>query len=121
MFFKQVQLKQSPIHGVGLFAAEHIANGEVVWIPSRPLNWEYTQGQFLSLPPQDREVVRHYGYSHKNKGVWCFSAEDARYINHSENPNVVRNDKEGVTTLRRIEKGEEILQDYRDFEILRKF
>lgn len=123
MFLKKCILDKSHIHGVGLFANENIKKGEIIWLPSNTLTFHFTESGLASLHPQEQEMVRHYGYFHKDKRIWHLSAEDSRYINHSDTPNIERttNTDDGVQAIRDIKKGEELTQNYRDFEELRSF
>jgi len=120
MFYKKVYLAPSDVHGIWLFAGEAIKKWETVWIPSEVFTLHIPQDAYDALPKEDQEVIAHYGYFHKEQKIWHFSAENARYINHSVQPTigiVVEND--WVMALVDIEPGQELTQNYQDFEELR--
>ncbi len=120
MFLKSYYLGKSEIHGIGIFANEDIKEGEIIWTPSKEFTYHFDEKQLISLPKSDQDMVRHYGYFHKDLRVWHFSAEDSRYINHSKNPTVKRTVVgDGIFAIRDIQIGEELTQDYEDFEELR--
>lgn len=121
MFVKQYRLGESDIHGIGIFADQDIHEGELIWIPTDAFTVRITEDDLRKMSGQDQETIRHYGYFHKERKVWCFSGDDSRFINHSVNPTVERLDPEsdGVKAKRNIKRGEELTQDYRDFEELR--
>ena len=121
MFLKKCYLDKSPIHGIGLFAGEDIKMGQNIWLPSHQLTFHFDDSELKTLPSQEVKIVKHYGYLNKKTGIWHFSSEDSRYVNHSENPNVSKtpNDTHGISAMRDIKTGEEITQNYSDFEILR--
>jgi len=104
-------LKQSEIHGWGVFAKEKIAKGTLMW--------EFAPGFDLELkledfPPQEC-YIRHYG-SMTEPEIYLLCGDDARFMNHSENPNVSASGSQNFA-LRDIEPDEEIVCDYREFDI----
>ena len=72
------------------------------------------------LPAQVRAFFGHYGYLDRNVGriILCF--DDARFVNHSDTPNVATDyarDPYGLdVALRGIAAGEELTMDYGGFE-----
>ncbi len=122
MFLQKTHVAPSWIHGLGLFAAEPIKAGEPIRIPSPALTLHWSQDDFLSLPQEDRKVIAHYGYFHKEQSMWHFSAEDIRYVNHSTTPTVGRIvDSDGVYALADMSEWTEITQNYADCEEVRNF
>ncbi len=125
MFYTKYYLDISSIHGIGLFAGEDIGMGEIIWVPSNEFTLNFTEKELELLHSHKVQVIKHYGYLCKRTGVWNYSSEDSRYINHSENPNVELTPcnilKNGIWANKKIKKGEEITQDYSDFEELRSF
>lgn len=113
--------RQSAIHGIGLFAAQ--------FIPEGTPTWEFTPGIDQAIHPQmlerfpthARPWFLTYAYLDIRSGLYVLCADDARYMNHSETPNV-RGDyeREPVFGLdlaaRDIEPGEELTCDYRTFD-----
>jgi SET domain-containing protein len=87
--------EESPIHGKGLFAARHIAAGEVLGTVSG--KWTSENGPYVLWVEEDK------GFK-----VEC----DFRFINHSEKPNAAYYDTLEVCALRDIKPGEEITHDY---------
>jgi len=66
------------------------------------------------LPPLGRELLNHYGYlSEFFPGGYVLNCDNARFINHSDDPNT-DNTTEFSYALRDIQPGEEITCDYRD-------
>jgi hypothetical protein len=67
-----------------------------------------------------RTFFSHYGYLDRNvqRIILCF--DDARFVNHSDSPNVATDyalDAYGVdVALRDIARGEELTMDYANFE-----
>lgn len=120
MFLKKTYLNKSIIHGIGLFADEDILKGEIIWTPSDIFTLHIDKNDFEELHESDKSMVRHYGYFHKEMGIWHFGSDNSRFINHSKDPTITRTDTgDGVQALRDILKGDELTQNYTDFEELR--
>ena len=120
MLLVPTRLAQSAIHGFGVFAVAPIAKGTPVWRFAPGLDREFEAGIVETLPPHVRGFFAHYGYLDRNVGriVLCF--DDARFVNHSDMPNVATDyalDAYGVdVALRDIAAGEELTMDYAGFE-----
>lgn len=85
----------SPIHGKGLFAKDAIRAGEVLGVIKGIRTKQ--NGTHVLWVTEDHAVR-----------ILC----KFKYINHSDEPNVVLYDTLEVCALRDIEPGEEILHDY---------
>jgi SET domain-containing protein len=113
MLLVKTYLDRSPIHGLGVFAAEFIAKETKIWRFVEGFDRCYTPKQFARLPKQARDFLKSYGY--RVDGEILFTVDNDHYINHSHNPNTYL--KSGYTIARRnIRKGEEITNDYREFD-----
>lgn len=89
-------VKQSRVHGKGLFAGQEITEGDVVGICKTRRSWLH-DGYTLWLEDAKNPVK-----------VTC----KLKYINHSKSPNVAYYDSLEVVALRDIRIGEELLHDY---------
>lgn len=112
-------LAKSPIHGLGLFSQLPIARGALVWRFHSTIDRVLPRDLVFrgDLPLVAREFVNRY---------FCFwgeqmlaNGDDARFMNHSESPNVKAVEK-GLTpdmvAVRDIQPGQELVTDYRDFD-----
>ncbi|MGO9255865.1 MAG: SET domain-containing protein-lysine N-methyltransferase [Bryobacteraceae bacterium] len=116
MLLVKTYIDRSRIHGFGLFAAEPI--------PQRTPVWSFTPGFDLELPPsclemptlEQRARLLHYGYLDPRLGSFILCSDDARFINHSDAPNISPDftaDRHGIDiAVREIAKGEEITAGY---------
>lgn len=114
MLLVQTYLDRSPIHGIGLFAGEFIPKGTVIWSFTPGLDLKLRPGRVERLPEPARAWVLHYGYYLADEKRWVVCVDDARFFNHSADPNT-RNTRTTVA-LRDIEKGEELTSDYHEFD-----
>ncbi|TSC68825.1 MAG: Nuclear protein SET [Parcubacteria group bacterium Gr01-1014_66] len=122
MLLVKTKIDQSSLHGIGLFADEFIAKGTAVWRFTPSLDIKLTEEKFMHLPKLARDVFIYYGYHTPADHTWILPFNDSRFFNHSRNPNVgsveVPDDQEGIQiALRDIKKGEELLCDYREFDV----
>lgn len=120
MLLVPTRLALSPIHGFGVFAAAPIVKGTPVWRFAPGLDMEFAPEIVPTLPEHVRMFFSHYGYLDRNvkRIVMCF--DDARFVNHSDTPNVATDyarDPYGLdVALRDIAAGEEITMNYEGFE-----
>lgn len=117
MFYFRTKLKQSPNHGIGIYADEDIPKDALIWNPSPALSLHWSEEEFNNLPEDDKRVIAHYGYFHKEHKIWHLAADDSRYVNHSKTPtSTVSDDSWGLKAITDLKQGDEITQDYNDFE-----
>src|SRR5436305_1912497 len=120
MLLVPTRLAPSAIHGFGVFAAAPIAQGTPVWRFAKGLDMEFAPDIVPTLPAHVQQFFSRYGYldRHLQCIVLCF--DDARFVNHSEAPNIATDyaqDRYGLdVALRDIAAGEEITMDYAAFE-----
>lgn len=108
-------LDKSTIHGIGLFAAEDIKEGERIW--------EYNPHVDIILTKEQAELYKNLPspiYIYKQDGKYYLSLDNDRYINHSEDANVANGEymfmeDDYTYATRDIKAGEELTCDYREF------
>jgi hypothetical protein len=103
----------SKIHGLGVFAAEEVAAGVMVWIPNSIIDIEITADQIASLPDAARDMALSHSFVDED-GRMILSRDNAVFFNHSESPNT-KTSRAGNMAIRDIAIGEELTEDYRSF------
>ena len=99
-----IVVKESKIHGKGVFANRDFEKGEIV---IRYKLKQLTRKEFEDLPKSEKHFT-----SFQEGKYWLFSTPE-RYVNHSCEPNVNPNFKEKHDfAIKDIKKGEEIVTDY---------
>jgi SET domain-containing protein len=116
------RIKQSKIHGVGVFAICDIPKdtklfpedeGEIIWKKKSALNLD-------EMPQEIRQLYDQFCLI-KNKGetYGCPKSFNlmtiAWYLNHSKTPNVGCDQDYAFYALRDIKKGEELAADYQTY------
>ena len=93
---KKFYVKQSGIHGKGLFASRNIKRGETIGC--------------IKFNPVDEDGPHVLWVDDQGILVEC----DLKYINHSARPNACYCEDLEVVALEEIQKDEEITHDYGD-------
>jgi hypothetical protein len=113
MLLVKTYLHESPIDGLGVFAAEPIRKGTKVWRFVEGFDRAWSPNEFAKLPKPAREFLQRYGY--RVDGEILLTIDHDRHINHSDDPNTHwRNGH--IVARRDIPKGTEITNDYRLFD-----
>jgi len=108
-------LAPSTVHGIGLFAAEPIPAGTVVWRFNRHIDKCFSRKTFLAIcQGVDQCSLRHLlNSSYRRGGRYYYLTDNARFINHSaDHDNIVFTDDYTETALRDIAAHEELLENY---------
>lgn len=105
----------SSIEGLGLFALAPIPAGTRIYRWDARFGWTATPAEFAALPDEARAFVERYGWRDMETGMWRASIDNSRFLNHSTTPNTAHR-PEGQIALRDIAGGEEITEDYREFD-----
>lgn len=115
MLYVKTYLDKSKIQGIGLFAGENIKKGTVIWRFKPKFDIVIKKKERDKLPKLTREWMTRYAYHDVKMNGYIICADDARFFNHSPNPNTI--DRHNVTMARRnIRKGEELTSNYYDFD-----
>jgi hypothetical protein len=104
----------SHIHGLGCFANEFIPKGKRVWVFDRRIDPIIYESQLPRLPQAMRTLLEQKGFVARRRWRRCIvlCGDDSRYMNHSDDPNLVKN-----VACRDIEAGEELTCDYWSFDL----
>ena len=113
------KLDTSPLHGIGLFAGEDISKGKIVYTASPILDVNISQEQFDSLNEKERQEVRWWGFFDEPNKKWHVDFDMSRVVNHSYSSTITQDPQHSEAYLiaaRDIKKGEELTQNYLEFE-----
>ena len=105
----------STIHGVGVFSAQVVEKGALIWEFESNFDRRYTESEYLGLNPLIHEYFKVYGYKDKQDGLYYLTIDNDRFTNHSDSPNTFVDENGNCYAIRMIEKGEELTSNYRDF------
>ncbi len=115
MFIVQTSLRVSPIHGIGVFTEEPIQKGQVVWQFDRRVDIVIPVDQMKDFPQAVQDYLKRLAYVEGQNGhrVMILCADNAKFVNHSDDPNLV-DTPDGARELaaRDIVMGEELTCNY---------
>ena len=112
-------LDKSAVHGIGIFAAEDIAAGTVIWefnplvdLEFPPDRWEALRRTVCDISFQE---VEKYSYKEKDRIIVCL--DNAQFMNHDDMEYNVGNAAEGSDMIarRQIAAGEELVCNYFEY------
>jgi uncharacterized protein len=120
MLLVKTRLGLSKISGIGLYANTFIPKGTVIWRFTPTIDLSFNEVEYqLFKKEYDCERIDNYVYRSKISGCYILCGDDARFINHSFEPNTIdtQDDIEGLTIASRdIYPGEEITSNYGAFD-----
>ena len=119
MLLVSASVRPSPIHGLGCFTNERIAQGQVVWQFDARLDLQIAASEVAVLPPSVQEFLRMYAYLEVCKGVTVYTlcGDHARHMNHAATANLLSVNSQTDTALRDIAVGEELTCNYYEFDL----
>jgi SET domain-containing protein len=116
MFLVDVYLGKSAIEGIGVFAKHDIPRGTVLWRLDERFDRLIPVELYESQTGAVKSYLDRYCYPRrKDPRFVVFEADDARYMNHSDDPNTDFSDGDVAHALRDIKAGDEITCNYNVF------
>lgn len=113
------KLDRSSKHGIGLFAGQKITKGQLIYTASPLLDVNISQKEFNTLSDREKTEVKYWGFFDKPSQKWHVDFDVSKFINHSKDPTVTQDinyDEAYLIATRDIEEGEELTQNYLEFE-----
>ena len=110
----KTKLKEVPGKGIGLISDQEIKKGQTVWIYNPIID--------ITVKKKDvtKEVKDFFDIYSCDLGgdIYMLNVDDARFINHSKNPNIKNlGSYDKSIALKNIKKGEEITIDYNTIDV----
>lgn len=124
MLTVNTRIAPSTIHGIGLFAAQEIEAGTLVWKHSLSLDPVWLKDDVGELCGNEKAAMLNYCYVN-SRGEYVLCGDDARFWNFSETPNcdvtMARRGENPVIAVKKIKRGEEMTISFRsDYDFKRK-
>lgn len=107
------------MHGIGLFADEDLKKDQLVYVSSPKLDVDITQQEFDSLDEREKSEIRYWGFRVEENNTWHVDFDVSRFINHSYSPTLTQDPSHKdayLITTRDVKQGEELTQNYLEFE-----
>lgn len=117
MLLVSTYVAQSPIEGLGVFAAEPLKAGQLIWSLNLKFDLFIEESEIDGLPPQIRDYFARYTYPHPERpGIVVFESDNGRYMNHSATPNTDFRIFEKGYALVDVAVGEELTCNYYEID-----
>jgi len=116
-----VEVKLSPLHGLGLFMTKPACKGTVVWEPTSANTVRFNREAYTTLLNSQQttvsksliEAIRTFSIYNPQQDVLVMNIDNARFFNHSPTPNCKTDETTMNTILARdVEQGEELTDNY---------
>jgi SET domain-containing protein len=112
----KARIAPSAIHGNGLFAAEDIPKGTLIWVLDPDFDHALTAEQLDSAPPLVQTYLKQFTYEDFD-GRFILCGDDARYMNHADAPNT-HVERDGTAFAKEnIKAGDELTCDYYQYSV----
>ena len=105
-------LKETKDKGIGLFARESLSKGTIWWKEALDFDKIITADEYFVVHGIQLEFYNTYMFV-KSDGTMYMCLDNARFINHSDNPNTINSGDDCITS-RDIKQDEELTCDYRE-------
>lgn len=109
----------NPIIGSGVFATEYIPKGTLTYVKDS-LEIEITPEKYQRHPKAMQSVIDKYSYI-DDLGNYIISWDNAKYINHSCDPNTISTGYGFEIAIKDIYPGDEITDEYGMFNLEQGF
>ena len=113
MLVVRTYLDKSDIDGLGVFAAEDIKKGSIIWEFNPTIDKELDQFVASRI---EFEFITKYSYYDKQLNKWILSSDNDKFTNHSDYPNAGPDAEGRMIALVDIHKDDEITANYYDID-----
>lgn len=122
MYTVKTYVDKSDIDGLGVFTAEKITKGQIVWRFEPNLDRIISKKQFKKFPKIAQDHVRKCGFLLKDRKNYMLGVDNDIYANHSKDNNLAENFSKRykkyhtMVASRDIEIDEELTQNYFEYD-----
>ncbi|MFC6197579.1 SET domain-containing protein [Ponticaulis profundi] len=118
MMLVRAYLAPSSIEGLGVFSHDNIRKGDVVWRFDTRFDQLIPLQTLADSDDRTREFLERYGYDMPmHPGFLALDADEGRFMNHSDAPNLDFSAPDYGVALVDIPAGVELTCDYREFTV----
>ena len=110
-------VRPSAFEGVGVFAAENIPAGTLIWRLDPAFDRLMHKDQVPGQPESVREFLERYSYPYPHDPDFLvIELDNGRFMNHSDKPNTRFTDPDAGFTRNAIAADEELVCNYAEFD-----
>ncbi len=85
----ETELRQSAIHGTGVFLLRPVRKGDLIWRFDSRIDRVYGEEELAGLPESVQHFLRTYSTWHEATRLWILCGDNGRHFNHSDTPNTL--------------------------------
>jgi uncharacterized protein len=113
----EAELRNSEIHGIGLFCREAILKGAKVWAFNPLFDLVVNEAEIMALPQPVINFMKMYSYRSRETKELIVNVDLSKHMNHSEKPTLVSDDESNYYAAENLPAGTELTCDYRVFAV----
>jgi SET domain-containing protein len=114
MIVVKTKLDKSLISGIGLFANQDILKGDLIWKMTSISVFRITPDKYKELSQIEKDFIKEKDYYWLDEqGNYLIPIDDSRFVNHSNNPNIIETYENFCVASRNIKQNEELTIDYK--------
>ena len=114
MIVVKTKLDRSLISGIGLFADQDIMKGDLIWKMTSISSFQISPDKYKELSQIEKDfIIQKDYYWMDNDGNYLIPLDDSRFVNHSNDPNIIEQDDNHCIASRDIKQNEELTIDYK--------
>ncbi len=124
MILIDYEIKSSPVHGAGMFTKQDIQKGTLIAKASPKLDVDIPKEIFEKLDSREQQEILYWGFYDEPRNVYHVDFDNTKFINHSRDSNITQDVNHldmYLLASRDIKAGEELLQNYLEFESEEEF
>ena len=87
MLMVKTELRASSIHGIGVFLAEPVRAGQLIWRFDSRIDRVFSDAELEEMPEILQDFLRTYSTLDAGQRLWVLCGDNGRHFNHSEDPN----------------------------------
>ena len=114
MIIVKTKLDKSLISGIGLFADQIILKGDLIWKMTSISVFKISPAKYEELSQIEKNFILEKDYYWLDEyGNYSIPIDDSRFVNHSNDPNIIETDHNFCVASRDIKPNEELTIDYK--------
>lgn len=114
MIIVKNKLDRSLISGIGLFADQFILKGDLIWKMTSISVFKISPAKYEELSQIEKNFILEKDYYWLDEyGNYSIPIDDSRFVNHSNDPNIIETDPNFCVASRDIKPNEELTIDYK--------
>ena len=114
MIIVKNKLDRSLISGIGLFADQFILKGDLIWKMTSISVFKISPAKYEELSQIEKNFILEKDYYWLDEyGNYSIPIDDSRFVNHSNDHNIIETDPNFCVASRDIKPNEELTIDYK--------